>query len=85
MEQIKKVFLLANQNKKGFLEANDLRKQKKLEILLWNLKINNQNAAEVAFKMPYQRMAETPKNAAFETMLALWNDVGTYLMRNKFD
>lgn len=69
LEQIKKVFLLANQSKKDFLEADDLRKRKKLEILLWNLKINNQNVAEIAFKMPYQRMAETPKNATFETML----------------
>ena len=69
LEQIKKVFLTANTAKKTFLEYDKYKKRDLLEILLWNLEIENKKIANLRFKMPYQLLANTPKNCDLATML----------------
>jgi hypothetical protein len=54
LEQIKKVFLTANTAKKTFLGYNKYKKRDLLEILLWNLEIENKKIANIKFKMPYR-------------------------------
>ena len=78
MEQIKKVFLTANTTKKTFLKYDKYKKRELLEILLWNLEIENEKIANIRFKMPYQLLANTLKNCDLATMLGLWDDVGIY-------
>jgi len=78
LEQIKKVFLTANTTKKTFLKYDKYKKRELLEILLWNLEIENEKIANIRFKMPYQLLANTPKNCDLATMLGLWDDVGIY-------
>ncbi len=69
LEQIKKVFLTASRAKKTFLKYNDNKKRELLEILLWNFTIENKKIADFRFKMPYELLANTPKNCDLETML----------------
>ena len=68
LEQIKKVFLIANTAKKTFTGYDKYKKRELLEILLWNLEIENKKIANLRFKMPYQLLANTPKNCDFATM-----------------
>lgn len=68
LEQIKNVFLLANKAKETFRGYDKYKKRELLEILLWNLDIENKKIADVRFKMPYQLLANTPKKCDFTTM-----------------
>ncbi len=69
LERIKKVFLTANTAKKTFRGYDKYKKRELLEILLWNLEIENKKIANSRFKMPYQLLANTPKNCDLATML----------------
>ena len=69
LEQVKKAFLVASTTKKTFLKYDKYKKRGLLETLLWNLEIENKKIANTRFKMPYQLMANTPKNCDFTTML----------------
>jgi len=69
LEQTKKVFLTANKAKKDFLNVDDNGKRKLLENLIWNLTIENRELAQVSYKMPYQVLANSPKNISFLKML----------------
>ncbi|MDD5396948.1 MAG: recombinase family protein [Candidatus Moranbacteria bacterium] len=67
-EPTKKIFLCGNKAKKDFLTATDEKKRHHLEILLSNLTIQDKDLAQIRFKMPYQLLADTPKNADIATM-----------------
>ena len=69
LEQVKKVFLTANTAKKTFTGYDKYKKRNLLKILLWNLEIENKKIANLKFKMPYQLLANTPKNCDLATML----------------
>lgn len=69
LEQIKNVFLTASRAKKDFLERDPYQKRELLEILLWNIEIENEKIAHSRFKEPYNILANTPKNCDFSTML----------------
>lgn len=68
-EQTKNVFLTANKAQKKFLKQTDEQKRKTLEIVLSNASIESQKMANVRFKMPYQFLANAPKNGDFNQML----------------
>ena len=68
LEQVKKVFLTANRSKKEFLKYNKYKKRELLETLLWNLEIKDKKIANIRFKMPYQLLANTPKNCDSATL-----------------
>jgi len=65
LELTKKVFLTASRAKKEFLEAENDKKRKVLEKLLWNLEIEDKKIAQVSYKMPYETLAKVPKNGDF--------------------
>lgn len=69
LEQTKKVFLASNKAKKDFFCADDVGKRKIIEKLLWNLSFENRELAQVSYKMPYQLLANSPKNLDFCAML----------------
>ncbi len=69
LEQIKNVFLMASKAKNTFMQYDKYKKRELLEILLWNLEIENKKIANIRFKMPYQLLANTPKKCDFATML----------------
>lgn len=69
LEQIKKVFLTASKAKKTFVSYDDNKKRELLETILWNFTIENKKIADFRFKMPYELLANTPKNCDLETML----------------
>ncbi|MFA6428691.1 MAG: recombinase family protein [Candidatus Buchananbacteria bacterium] len=68
LERIKEVFLTANKAKKEFLTGNDYQKGWLIKILLWNLKLENKNLAEVKYKNPYQLLADSPKKLSILQM-----------------
>jgi site-specific DNA recombinase len=68
-EPAKNIFLRANKAQNDFLKAKDDARRHLLEILLSNLSIESGNLANISFKMPYQLLANTPKNCTFEKML----------------
>ncbi len=68
LEQVKKVFLTANTSKKEFLSYDKYEKRELLETLLWNLEIKDKKIANIRFKMPYQLLANTPKNCDSATL-----------------
>ncbi len=69
LEQTKEVFLSASRAKKEFLEAENFKKRKVLEKLLWNLEIEDREIAYASYKMPYEAMKKSPKNGDFSNML----------------
>ncbi len=73
LERIKNVFLTANQAKIKFLHSQNDGKRELLEILLWNLTFENQNIADVSFKMPYEVIAKTTQKGDFANMLRGWD------------
>ena len=62
LEQTKKAFLRATYAEKDFLQGDDVKKREMSEILLWNLSFENCKLAKFELKMPYQLMAQAPKN-----------------------
>ncbi|HLM84296.1 MAG TPA: recombinase family protein [Candidatus Bathyarchaeia archaeon] len=68
-EPVKSVFLAGNKAKKDFLKAKDDGKRHLLEILFSNLSMESGNLASISFKMPYQLLANAPKNGDFNAML----------------
>ncbi len=76
LEQIKEVFLTANRAKKEFLEAENFKKRKVLEKLLWNLEIGNREIAYASYKMPYEALKKSPKNGDFSNMLGVEDSFG---------
>ncbi|KKQ77352.1 MAG: Recombinase [Parcubacteria group bacterium GW2011_GWC1_38_6] len=70
--ELARTFLLAsNSAEKEYTEANDERKQKLAEKLLWNLNIENRKTVSSLLKMPYQGMVTIGVNRNFETMLGV--------------
>lgn len=69
LELTKEVFLTANRAKKEFLNADNDKKRKVLEKLLWNLKIEDKEIAYASYKMPYEVLKKSPKNGDFLDML----------------
>jgi len=68
-EPTKNIFLSANKAQNDFQKAKDDGKRHLLEILLSNLSIESGNLASISFKMPYQLLANTPKNGDLCAML----------------
>lgn len=68
-EPAKSIFLSANKARIDFQKAKDDGKRHLLEILLSNLSIESGNLASISFKMPYQLLANAPKNCSFDAML----------------
>ena len=70
-EQIQNVFIEGSRAAESYLRVNDIEKREMLQKLLSNMTIENGNVAQIQFKSPYHLLAQTPKNADFETMLAV--------------
>jgi hypothetical protein len=68
-EPTKNIFLRANKAQIDFQKAKDDGKRHLLEILLSNLSIESGNLVSISFKMPYQLVANTPKNCELRAML----------------
>ena len=68
-EPTKNIFLSANKAQNDFQKAKDDGKRHLLEILLSNLSVESGNLASISFKMPYQLLANAPKNCSFDAML----------------
>lgn len=68
-EPVKNIFLRGNKAKKDFLKAKDDGKRHLLEIMLSNLFVESGNLASIKYKMPYQLIANAPKNCSLDTML----------------
>lgn len=81
LELARQVFLSSNGLEKEFSISNDVEKRQILEKVLWNLSIENQKVKQHQFKMPYQIIANLPKNASFSELCAGWDDVRTFLMK----
>ena len=73
LEQTKKTFLQAFSAENEFLEAENGRKRKLLEILLWNATFQNQKMAKVSYKMPFQLLADEPEKGDFLKLLRGWD------------
>ncbi len=69
LELTKNVFLEANRAKNDFLNADNDKKRKVLEKLLWNLEIQDKEIAQVSYKMPYEALKNHPKNGDFSNLL----------------
>ncbi len=69
LEPVKKIFLQGSTSRKEFLEADDMKKRKIMENLLWNFSIKEKNIVSYQFKSPYDILAKAPKNASFSQML----------------
>lgn len=81
LEPTKNLFLQANKAQSEFLDADDAKKRIIAEKLLWNLCIENKSVASIQYKSPYHILANTPKNATISTLLAVWDDIGTYFTK----
>lgn len=68
-EQTKKIFLKGNKAKKEFIKAKDDKKRHLLENLLSNISLEGENVAKISYKMPYQLLADAPKNGNFDELL----------------
>lgn len=71
LELTKKVFLIANEARKSYLNNSSEKKREIIEELLWNLALQNKKVASYQLKMPYQRMLEISKPTTFNEMLRL--------------
>lgn len=69
LEQVKEIFLGANKAKKEFLESNHEKKHNLVQKVLWNLKIEDKEIADVSLNMPYLAIARVGQNPTFEQML----------------
>ena len=83
LEPTKEVFLPSNRMKKDYLKAEEDQKRKIAEKVLWNLSIKNQKVEHCQLKMPYQVIANLPKNATFSQLRALVDAVGTRIREYK--
>lgn len=81
LEPTKKVFLEASRAKNEFLEGNDTKKRNVLENLCWNLSLKEKTIHTVSLKSPYDVMRKAPKSGDISTLLAVWYEVGTNLLR----
>lgn len=79
-EQVKKVFLEANSIANSFLDADDNLKRRYSEILLSNVSIKDNKVACFQYKMPYQRIAEIPKNPTIDQLYTGVDEVRTALL-----
>ncbi|MEO6536188.1 MAG: recombinase family protein [Candidatus Paceibacterota bacterium] len=70
-EQIQNVFIEGSRAAEKYLLVDDVEKREMLQKLLSNMTIENGNMAQIQFKSPYNLLALTPKNADFETLLAV--------------
>ena len=68
LEPIKNVFLEASRAMKDFTDADDERKRKVIEKLLWNFSIKNRTVAQQSFKSPYSILAKSPKTGDIQTL-----------------
>jgi len=80
LEPTKEIFLRASRARKEFLDANDSKKREIVENLLWNLSIKNKSVASIKLKSPYDVIAKAPKNANISELLAVWINVGTFIL-----
>lgn len=68
-EPAKKIFLRGSKAKKEFLKAKDDARRHLLEMLFSNLSLEDGKVAKISFKMPYQLLANAPKNGDFNQLL----------------
>lgn len=61
LELTKKTFLQACSASFDYLKGDDNKKFELLKILLWNLKLENQNVQSYQFKQPFSILAKSPK------------------------
>lgn len=66
LEPTKEVFLRASRAKKEFLDADDMKKRKVIEKLLWNLSIKNKSVASMSLKAPMTSSSKHPKWVKFQ-------------------
>ena len=69
-ERIKNILLQGNTAPDEYISATPDAKRKLLEKVLSNVSIKNQNVASYKFKNTYQVLANTPKDASIQEMLA---------------
>lgn len=69
LELTKSYFLRASKAKKEYLEAENDRKRKVIQPLLWNLTLQNQKVASNKLKMPYDIMYKAPKKGDLAVLL----------------
>jgi hypothetical protein len=74
-EQIQNVFIQGSRAAEKYLLVDDVEKREMLQKLLSNITIENGNVAQIQFKSPYDLLAATPKNADFQTLLAVWDSI----------
>jgi site-specific DNA recombinase len=69
LEQVKSFFLSLNEAKKEFIESEAEAKHDLVQKVLWNLKIEDKEIADVSLNMPYLAIASVGQNPTFEQML----------------
>ena len=81
LEPIKNVFLEGSRAKKEFLDADDVKKKKILEKVLWNLSVKDKNIVDYQFKSEFAVLAKSPKKGDLATLGAVVEDVRTVFER----
>lgn len=79
LEPTKEIFLRLNRAQKELVMSDEQKQRELLEILLWNLSVKDKKVASYKLKQPYERLLQCSAKADFQTKLAVWFDVGTYL------
>ena len=55
---------------KEFIDANDEKKRKIIEKVLWNLTVKDKKIVTAQYKSPYQILANSSKNLTISQLLA---------------
>ena len=69
LEPVKNIFLDGITRQKEFIEANDEKKRRIVEKVLWNLSIKDKKIITAQYKSPYQLLANSPKNLTISQLL----------------
>ncbi len=69
LEPVKNIFLQASRAQKEFLIADDMKKRKIVESILWNLSFRDKNMASLKLKSPFEVLYNAPKNGDLSTLL----------------
>jgi len=79
-EQVKNIFQQGNLAAKLYLQGTNEMKRNHLISILSNIVIKDQKILSYQFKSPYDILAKAPKNADFQTKLAVWDAIRTSLI-----
>ena len=82
LEPVKNIFLDGITRQKEFIDANDEKKRKIIEKVLWNLTIKDKKIITAQYKSPYQLLANSPKNLTISQLLCLLNKIRTFFQNN---